>query len=134
LLDLTTAENEYYLQSGKTQRNDPQPTYYPFSEITVHTDRNEDEWLNITNLYFSFPQVWVNVSPPGNSTPGPSPAIFLYMPKMLDKQPVLQNSFFGTEKTMVSTKYSLASTDTPILRTTFQIPLKAYKPRRLLWI
>lgn len=130
LLDLTTPENEYYFQSGETLRNDPQPTYFPFSDITVHTDRNSDDWLNVTNLYFSFPQVWVTV----NSTPGPSPAIFLYMPKMLGKQPVLQNSYFGTGETMVSTKYPLVSSDTTILGTPLQMPLKAFRIRRLLWI
>jgi hypothetical protein len=130
LLDLTTPENEYYLQSGETLRNDPQPTYFSFSDITVHTDRNSDDWLNVTNLYFSFPQVWVTV----NSTPSPSPAIFLYMPKMLGKKPVLQHSYLGTGETMVSTKYPLVTSDTTILGTPFQMPLKAFRIRRLLWM
>jgi hypothetical protein len=134
LLDLTTPENEYFLQSGKTDRNDPQPLYFPYSDITVHTERNSDEWLNVTNLYFSFPQVWVNVTPPGNSTPGPSPTIFLYTPKTPGKQHVLQNSYFGTEETIVTTKYPLITSETTILGTPFQVPLKAFRIRRLLRI
>ncbi|MFX1300408.1 MAG: hypothetical protein ACFFAL_04415 [Promethearchaeota archaeon] len=131
LLDLTTSGNEFFLQSGETDRNEPQPLYYPFSDITVHTERNEDSWLNITNLYFSFPQVWVNVSPPGNSTPGPGPVISLYMPKTPSKQHVFQNSYFELKETSTSTKYPLVSSDSTSLETPFQMPLKTVRIRRL---
>ncbi len=130
LLDLTTSENEFFLQSGETLRNDPQPLYYPFSDITVHTDRNEDDWLNITNLYFSFPQVWVDV----NSTPGPGPAISLYMPKTLDNQRVLQNSYFELKETSTAVRYPLVSSDPTPLGTPFLMPLKTVRIRRLPWI
>lgn len=132
LLDFTTPQNEYFLQSGKTIRNDPQPLYYPFSDITVHTDRikTDDVWLNVTNLYFSFPQVWVDV----NSTPGPGPAISLYMPKILGRQRVLQDSYFELKETSTSVKYPLVSSDPTPFGTPFQVLLKTVKIRRLTWI
>ncbi|MDO8123737.1 MAG: hypothetical protein Q6364_05095 [Candidatus Hermodarchaeota archaeon] len=130
LLDLTTPGNEYFLQSGETLRNDPQPLYYPFSDISVHTDRDEDVWLNVTNLYFSFPQVWVEV----NSTPGPGPAISLYMPKTPSKHHVFQNSYFELKETSTSVQYPLVSSDSTQLGTPFQVPLETVRIRRLTWI
>ncbi len=131
LLDLTTSENEFYFQSGKTLRNDPQPLYYPFADITVHTDRilGDDPWLNVTNLFFSFPQVWVDV----NSTPGPGPAISLYMPKTLSKQRVLQSSYFEFKETSTSVKYPLVSSDPTPLGTACLVPLTTVRIRRLTW-
>ena len=134
LLDFTTPENEYFLQSGFTSRNDPQPMYYPFADIAVHTERNSDDWLNVTNLFFSFPQVWANVSPPGNSTPSPGPAISLKMPKTPGKQHVLQNSYFELKETSTSAKYPLVSSDPTPLGTSFQVPLKTSRIRRLILI
>jgi len=129
LLDLTKSENEFFLQSGKTLRNDPQPLYFPFADITVHTDRDSDEWLNVTNLFFSFPQVWVDVK----STPGPSPAISLYMPKTQGKQHVLRNSYFELKETSTSVKYPLVSSDPTPLGTPFLVPLTTVRIRRLTW-
>ncbi|MFX0079676.1 MAG: hypothetical protein ACFE8O_10600 [Candidatus Hermodarchaeota archaeon] len=134
LLDFTTPENEFFLQSGETSRNDPQPLYYPFADITVHTERNNDDWLNVTNLVFSIPQVWANVSPPENSTPSPGSAISLYMPKTLGKQHVLQNSYFELKETNTSFKYPLVSSYSTPLGTPFQVPLKISRTRRLIRI
>jgi hypothetical protein len=134
LLDLTTPENEYFMQSGRTRRTEEQPLYFPEADITIETPFFGEDMRNVTNLFFDFPQVWVSVSPPGNSTPGPSPAIFLYMPKTPGKQHTLQNTYFGAEEKIGSTEYLLVSPDTKPMGTPFQMPLKVFRIRRLPWI
>ncbi len=102
LLDLTIPDNEYFLQSGYTGTLLEQPMHFPKADITIHTPHDINWKRNITNLWFRFPQVWVNVTPPGNSTPGLSgSAISLRMPTSRSLECPSTDSF-DLENTLVS--------------------------------
>jgi hypothetical protein len=98
LLDFTTPNNEYFLQSGYTGTIEEQPMHFPKADITIDTPRDIEWKQNVTNLWFRFPQVWVNITLPGNSTPGfIGSAISLRMPtsRPLERPP---NAPYAIEK------------------------------------
>jgi hypothetical protein len=134
LLDLTAPYNDFFFQSGETLRTDPQPMYLPEAIITIKTPWTGNSPKNITNLIFSFPPVWVNVSQPGNSTPGPGPPVFLYMPTNPSKRPVFHASSFEAGEIIGSYEFPPISLNVEPVGVLFKIPQVFYGIRRLPWI
>ncbi len=62
LLDLTTLENAFFMQSGLTGPVLEQPMHFPKAQIDIITSWSERRKLNVTDFHFRFPAVWVDNS------------------------------------------------------------------------
>jgi hypothetical protein len=69
--------NEFFLQSGWTGFVTEQPMHFPKAEIDILTPQRDSEFTkrNVTDLYFRFPQVWINAS---ETPPGPGHSTIFY--------------------------------------------------------
>ncbi len=74
LLDLTTEQCEFYIQSGyqETPFVADQPMHFPKSNLDIHSDYNQTFIANYTDIHIRLPQIWVEV----NSTPS-APTLIL---------------------------------------------------------
>ncbi|MFX1243655.1 MAG: hypothetical protein ACFE8F_01765 [Promethearchaeota archaeon] len=132
LLDLTLPYNEFFLQSGRTPYIDEQPMRFPKAEIDVLTPKrsSENTKRNVTDLYFRFPQVWVNAS---ETPPSPGHSVIFYrMPtSIVFNQPRLVN--IKTEPSLTpSHKHPLSGVTANSLRLQIQLLVRQDVHRRWL--
>jgi hypothetical protein len=71
LLNLSSPECQFFIRAGF--RNTPlvldQPMHFPKATVTVHTPYNGLATRNYTEVFLRLPQVWMNTTHVGNSTP-----------------------------------------------------------------
>ncbi len=67
LLDLSTAQCEFYVQSGYQEAPlvIDQPMHFPKATFNINSDYNQTFVANYTDIHFQLPQIWVEI----NSTP-----------------------------------------------------------------
>jgi hypothetical protein len=132
LLDFAMPGNEFFLQSGWTGFVVEQPMHFPKAEIDILTPERESENTkrNVTDLYFRFPQVWINASetPPG---PGHSVIFFQNPSTIMFDQPRLVYTN-GEIDSPTSQKYSLEGADSYFFELVTQTLLRFERNRR--WI
>lgn len=98
LLDLGTPDNEFFMQSGFTGNVIEQPMHFPNAQIDIITPWEDRFKHNVTNLYFSFPQVIAN-----NGT------ISFVVPPELPSHQVRLDPFLTPEDTQSSSVSLLSS-------------------------
>lgn len=82
LIDFSLPQNEFWVQSGvRPGIVTDQRMHFPKATIDVKTPHEGIDMKNYTDIYFSFPQIWVNVSqPPAGPTASPPTSIIFLRP------------------------------------------------------
>jgi hypothetical protein len=102
LLDLSTDQCEFYLQSGYQEAPfvADQPMHYPKATFDIRSDYNQTYVANYTDIYIQLPQIWVEV----DSTPSTPTLILQQRPAQAIHMPHKQRLPSLTEITKPSTQ------------------------------